>query len=249
MANPSPQARNRCGKGQTPCYVRAALGGTGRHSRRARGQAIATGIAALALAALSGACGGSSPDSDEPSGSFHVKVTEASFPPVQKLGQTSLLQLGVRNTGKRTVPGLSITFTIAGKEGVDSSLPFGVSDPQPELAQPERPVWVLAETYPRLRDSSEPGGTSTSNRKTFDFGPLKPGETTEAVWKLSAVRAGKYTLLYSVAAGLGGEAKAVTEGGVTPGGSIEAEITQRLPETEVTDSGEVVEIKRPAKRK
>jgi hypothetical protein len=221
------------------------LRGTGRHSRHARLQAIATGLAALAAAALLGACGGSSSsEAEEPAGTFQVKVTEASFPTRQQLGQTSLLNLSVRNSGKRTVPNLTVTFTIAGKQGVDSPLPFGVSDPQPALAQPERPVWVLSATYPRRQASSEPGGTSTSNAKTFAFGPLKPGKTTSAVWKLSAVRAGRYTLLYSIDAGLGGEAKAKTGNGVTPGGSFATEITSQLPETEVTDSGEVVEIKK-----
>lgn len=218
--------------------------GTGRHSRNARLQAIATGLAALAAAAVLGACGGSSSSADsEPEGSFHLKVTEAGFPTQQKLGQTALLQLGVRNTGKRTVPALSVTFTIAGKEGVDSSLPFAVRDPQPELASPERPVWVLAATYPRLHGSSSPGGTSTSNKRTFNFGPLKPGATTKAVWKLSAVRPGKYTVLYRIDAGLSGRAKAKTTGGVAPGGSFTVRISEALPETEVTNNGEVVAIK------
>ena len=216
--------------------------GTGRHSRRARLQAIAIGLAALAAAALLGACGSGSSSDDEPTGTFHVKVTEASFPPKQELGQTSLLRLGVRNTGRRTVPALTVTFTIAGKQGVESSLPFGVSDQGAELAQPERPVWVLAQTYPRLHGSSEPGGATTSNRKTFDFGAVKPGKSVQAVWKLSAVRAGRYTLLYTVDAGLSGKAKAKTTGGVAPGGSFTTEITEELPETEVTDSGEIVEV-------
>jgi hypothetical protein len=204
-------------------------------------------LVALAAAALLGACGGSDDSSaarDEPTGKFAVKVTEASFPAVQRLGQTSLLRLGVRNTGKRTVPGLSVTFTIAGKQGVNSSLPFAVRDPQPELAQPERPVWVLAETYPRLHGSADPGGSSTSNRKTFDFGELEPGETTKAVWKLSAVRQGKFTLLYSIDAGPSAAATAETDNGVVPGGSFRAVVTERLPETEVRDNGEIVEIKK-----
>ncbi|HEX5990677.1 MAG TPA: hypothetical protein VFY75_10760 [Solirubrobacterales bacterium] len=197
------------------------------------------------MAALLGACGGgSSSDADEPEGKFHVKVTEAKFPSTQQLGQTSLLRLGIRNTGKRTVPVLNVSFTIAGEAGEDSPLPFGVNDPQPELAQPERPVWVLSATYPRLHGSSDPGGASTTSRKTFAFGPLKPGETTKAVWKLSAVRPGQYDLLYSIDAGLGGKAKAVTSGGVAPGGSFATVIADALPETEVTDSGEVVEIKK-----
>ena len=198
------------------------------------------------MAALLGACGGgdSSGEASEPEGKFQVKVTEAEFPSAQELGQTSLLQLGIRNTGKRTVPDLNVSFTIAGEAGESSPLPFGVNDSQKELAQPERPVWVLAATYPRLFGSSDPGGATTSSRKTFAFGPLKPGETTKAVWKLSAVRAGQFDLLYSINAGLGGKAKAVTNGGVDPGGSFATEITTELPETEVTDSGEVVEIEK-----
>jgi hypothetical protein len=202
-------------------------------------------LAALAVAALLGACGGDdSSASEEPSGTFHVKVTEAKFPALQRLGQTSLLQLAIRNTGERTIPGVAVSFTIAGERGESSSLPFGVNDPQPELAQPDRPIWVLSATYPRLQGSAKPGGTSTSSRKTFAFGELKPGKTVKAVWKLSAVRAGKFDLLYRIDAGLRGEAKVKTEGGVAPGGSFSTEITDRLPETEVTDSGEIVEIEK-----
>lgn len=199
----------------------------------------------MAVAALLAACGEASSDSNEHAGTYRVDVTEAGFPTEQKLGQTSLLQLGIRNSGKKTLPALTVTITIAGKEGTDSSLPFGIRDPQVGLAQSDRPVWVLAQSYPRLVGSSEPGGATTSNRKTFSFGELKPGETTAAVWKLSAVKAGKYTLLYRVGAGLGGEVKAVTgENDVAPGGSFVADISSELPETEVTDDGEVVEIKK-----
>lgn len=217
--------------------------GTGRHFRRARLRATATGFAAVAVAALLAACGGeSSSDANQPAGTYRLQVTEASFPTRQRLGQTSLMRLGIRNSGDKTVPALTVTITVAGKEGRDSSLPFGVHDPQAGLAQADRPVWVLSETYPRLVGSSEPGGATTSNRKTFDFGPLKPGASTDAVWKLSAVKAGKFTLLYRIDAGLSGTARAVTGGGAAPGGSFVTEVTAALPNTEVTDSGEVVEI-------
>lgn len=191
------------------------------------------------------ACGGGdSSETNEPSGTYRVEVENASFPALQRLGQTSLLRLGIRNTGRKTVPALTVSFTIAGPEGVNSSLPFGVRDPQTGLAQPERPVWVLAATYPRFAGSDKPGGTETASRKTFDLGPLKPGESTEAIWKLSAVRAGKFTLLYRVDASVTGGARAVTNGDVAPGGSFVTELTAELPETEVTDSGEIREIER-----
>jgi len=61
------------------------------------------------------------------------------------------------------------------------------------------------------------------------------------VWKLSAVKAGRYTLLYKIDAGLSGKAKAETGGGVAPGGSFTVEISSAERNTEVTDSGEVVE--------
>jgi hypothetical protein len=212
-------------------------------------------VAALALvaltAALSACGGGSSADSNERPGSYSVKVVQAEFPPKQHLGGTSLMRIGIRNTGRKTVPAVAVTVSIAGKAGQTSSLPFGVHDPQPELAQPDRPVWVLAEGSPQIVGTDNPtvagnvknpGGTETSNGKTFDLGPLKPGKTVEADWKLSAVRAGEYTVLWSVEAGLGGEAKAKTSGGVQPGGSFTTHIDQQPPESEVTDSGEVVEI-------
>lgn len=200
----------------------------------------------MAAAALLAACGGeSSSDANEPSGTYRVQVTESTFPTKQRLGQTSLLKLGVRNSGKKAVPALTVTITIAGKAGRSSSLPFGVRDPQVGLAGADRPVWVLSETYPRLVGSSEPGGATTSNRKTFSFGPLKPGKSVAAVWKLSAVKAGHFTLLYRIGAGLDSGVEAETDGGVTPGGSFATEITQELPETEVTDGGEVVEIPPP----
>jgi len=196
----------------------------------------------VAVAALLAACGGeSSSDANQPAGTYDVRVTEASFPTEQRLGQTSLMRLGIRNTGKKTLGALTVTVSIAGKEGQASSLPFGIRDPQPGLAQPDRPVWVLAQTYPRLAGSSEPGGATTSNRKTFSFGPLKRGATTKAVWKLSAVKAGRFAVLYSVDAGLSGTAKARTSGGVAPGGSFVTNISSVPPDTEVTDSGEVIE--------
>src|SRR5262249_30374522 len=145
-----------------------------------------------------------------------------------------------------TVPNLTVTVNIEGKGGEGARIPFAIHDPQPGLAGPDRPVWVLSATYPRRAGSSEPGGAETSNAKTYAFGELKPGKSVEAIWKLSAVRAGKYTLGYEVEAGLSGEAKAKTSSGVSPGGSFVTTISTELPETEVNAAGEIVEIRRGA---
>jgi hypothetical protein len=204
---------------------------------------LAAGLAALALAASLAACGGSSSGSDEPEGKYEMKVVKATFPTEQDLGQTTLMRIAVRNTGERTVPTAGITISIAGEEGQTSSLPFGIHDPQPDLAQADRPVWVVAEGYPKPAGATtKRGGATSPSRKTFNFGALKPGKTVEGIWKLSAVKAGRFTVLYRVDAGLGGKAKAETDTGVTPGGAFRVRITDVTPNVEVTDSGEVVEI-------
>jgi hypothetical protein len=203
-------------------------------------------VAAIAILPLClAACGddsSSSSDANEAEGPYRVKITGAEFPTKQRLGETSLLQIGVRNSGREKMPALAITVSVGGEQGQASSLPFGIRSPEPGLAQPDRPVWVLSERYPKLTGSDQSAGAENASRKTFLFGPLKAGEKTEAVWKLTASRTGSYRLLYSVGDGLSGEAKTETAAGVEPGGSFVVRINEEPPETIVTDSGEVVEV-------
>jgi len=227
----------------TPWYVPAALGGPRPHAPRSRPlAAVAAALAILAALCLAACGGGSSSDANEAAGAYRVEVTEAAFPTRQELGQTSLLRLGLRNEGAKTVPALTVSFSIAGKEGRTSNLPFGIHDPEPELAQPDRPVWVLAEHYPKFAGSSEPGGAETSNPKTYDLGPLKPGARADVVWKLSAVKSGPYVLTYVVSAGLTPETRAETSGGATPGGSFAVRISAAAPNKVVNGRGEVTAI-------
>jgi len=205
------------------------------------------GSAVLAMAVLLAACGESSSDSNQKAGTYEVEVTSASFPSKQVVGQTSLLKIEATNSGEKTVPDLAVTVNIKGKYGEAARIPFAVHDPQPGLANGDRPVWVLAATYPRLEGSSAPGGAETSAPKTFSFGEVKPGKSVEAVWKLSAVRPGNYTVDYEVNAGLSAETKATTKGGTAPGGTFVTDISTALPETEVNGAGEIVEVGSGAK--
>lgn len=216
------------------------MGGNRRDRRRSRIGIAATGAVAAALALSIAACGESSSNSGEASGKFPVKVVTAQFPTEQRLGETTLLRLAVRNVGHKTVPALTVNISIGGKEGDNSRLPFGYRDPQPGLAQPDRPVWVLSARYPKANGSSESAGAETPSPKTFDFGPLKAGETLEAVWKVNAVRTGNYRVNYGIGAGLGGDSKAETAAGTEAGGSFGVKISEEPPNTVVTDSGEVV---------
>jgi len=231
----------RCGFGRAArCYVRAALGGSTGQASRCRLRALAIVVAAASLALGLAACGGGeSSDANETPGTYRVEVTRAEFPTRQELGQTSLLRLGLRNGGAKTIPALTVSLSLAGEEGRTSNLPFGIHDPEPGLAQPDRPVWVLAEHYPKFAGSAEPGGAGTSNAKTFDFGALKPGATVNVVWKLSAVKSGRWVLHYTVGAGLAETTKAETGRGAKPGGTFAVRVVSRTPDKVVNDAGAV----------
>jgi len=221
---------------------RPPVGGHRIHASPSRPRAATALVLAALLALAATACGGEeSSDANEAAGKYPVEVTGVEFPPRQFLGQTSLLRMGLRNTGRKTIPALAVTISVAGREGEASNLPFGIRDPQPGLAQPDRPVWVLALRYPKFAGSGEPGGAESSNPKTFVLGELKPGKSANVVWKLSAVKTGSWALRFGVDAGLGGQARAVTAGGGQPGGSVAARIVSRTPDKEVADNGEVVE--------
>lgn len=193
----------------------------------------------LAVAVLA-ACGGSAEprDADEPSGEFPVEVTSSKFPNRQRLAETTELVLGVENTGQETIPELAVTIFV--DDGADGS--FSIRLDNPELANPNRPVWILENKYPRLAGEPAPEGSSpgtVAQTNTFGFGELPPGERLEMVWRVTPVRPGTYTLNYELAAGLHGNAEAVTSDGSQPQGKFVVTITDKPPKARVNNQGKV----------
>ena len=134
-------------------------------------------------------------------------MTKAKFPTEQRLALTSDLVLGVENTGDEPLPELA--FTIETDDG-DADGSFQVQIDDPSASNPNRPVWILENKYPRATDDPIPKGISGGLRaqtNTFGFGPLDPGEEKTIVWRLTAVEAGTYTLHYRVEAGLDGRSE------------------------------------------
>ena len=178
---------------------------------------------------------------NQAAGTYRVQVVKAAkFPTSQLLAQTSLLRIGVRNTGDRTIPDLAVTISVGGLAGRTSALPFTIHDPQPGLAQPDRPVWVLAQSYPRFAGSSRRAGAQTSNPKTFAFGPLKPGATTEAVWKLVAAKAGDYPLLYESTPGSAAPPRPRPRREPNPVARSRCTSSRKPPNTIVNGKGQVI---------
>jgi hypothetical protein len=191
------------------------------------------------------ACGGDSESQaeSEPSGKFPAEVVTSKFPNRQRLAETTDLELVVENTGQEVIPNLAVTiWTASGEDddGADGS--FSIRVDNPTLANPNRPVWILDNKYPRIEGDPAPKGSSpgtVAQTNTFGFGELDPGQRRGMIWKLTPVEAGTYTVRYEVAAGLYGNAKAVAADGTRPEGEFVVTITDKPPKARVTNSGQV----------
>ncbi len=158
-----------------------------------------------ACATLFAGCGsGAKQDAGEPAGTFAMKVVHASFPTAQSIARQTKFELRVSNTGTRTVPDVAVT--------IDS---FDYASNYPNLAADKRPVWAIergpgaiAAPPVESEEISPPGGGQTAYVNTWALGALAPEETRTFIWRVVPVKAGSYTVHYTVAAGLAGKAKA-----------------------------------------
>jgi hypothetical protein len=221
-------------------YVAPALG---RNAKSALGSGLRSWafIALLATSLTLGlsACGSEErQDESEPSGEYPVEVVSSKFPLSQRLAETTDLKLGIENTGDETIPNLAVTiFTDDGAVGS-----FSIREDNPALANPNRPVWILENKFPRIEGDPAPEGSSpgtVAQTNTFGFGELPAGERLDLTWKLTPVKAGTYTVNYELAAGLYGNAKAIDSSGAQPKGKFLVTITDKPPEASVNDAGQV----------
>jgi hypothetical protein len=218
-----------------------------RFQRALHHRALSAAVVCLLAGAGVSACGDKErQDENEIAGEFPVEVTSAKFPARQRLADTSDLILEVNNTGDETIPDLAITI-YTGDTKADGS--FNVRSEQQDLADPNRPVWILENDYPKILepdldakelDAAPTAGAETAATDTYAFGPLAPGESVTAVWRVTPVVGGTYTVHYEVAGGLDGKAKAVTADGSPVAGEFVTTISTKPPQTRVTDSGKVV---------
>lgn len=201
-----------------------------------------------AVAVVIAGCGGSDPaqDENEPEGEFPVEVTVAEFAPKQRLAETTDLELAFRNSGDEEIPDLALTI-YTGDVKADGA--FNVRSAQENLADPNRPVWILENEYPKVLEPGEDideiaeaptAGAETSSTNTYAFGPLEPNEEVHTVFRVTPVVAGTFVVHYEVAAGLDGNARAVTDSGEPVEGEFVATVTDRPEATKVDEKGNVV---------
>jgi hypothetical protein len=126
---------------------------------------------------------------------------------------------------------------------------FSVRSDQPGLADPNRPVWILENGYPKLLtdeidvkqlDAAPSAGATAAQTDTFGFGPLDAGDSKDIVWRVTPVIAGTYTVHYELAAGLNGKARAVGDDGSPVEGEFVVTISDKPPRASVDANGDVV---------
>ena len=185
-------------------------------------------------------------DANEPKGEYQVAVKMSKFPTAQRLAQTSDLIIGVKNTGDEALPELAFTIeTSDNKDSKDDVADgsFNIRLDDDSLANPNRPVWILENKFPRPVGDPPSKGLGPGLRaqtNTFGFDSLEPGETESIVWRVTPVMPGTYTLNYLVEAGLDGNARAVTADGGEVKGEFVVTISDKPPKATVDGNGNVI---------
>jgi hypothetical protein len=182
--------------------------------------AFALLMAAAAASLASGCGGGTRQDAHEVSRGYAIELTGARFPVRQWIARPTSFALQVRNAGPSTVPNVAVTL--------DS---FYYTEHYPGLAADKRPIWVIeqgpgpaARPPVQTQEISKPGGGQTAYVNTWALGPLAPNGTQTFIWRVVPVKAGVYTVHYTIAAGIAGRAKAE----LPSGGPVQGQLTASI---------------------
>lgn len=157
-------------------------------------------------------CGGPTRDADAPTGTWKVEVTKFKFRELQQLGRHYRLKLNIKNIDDTTIPNLNVKI-----DGLNYKAD------QKEALNQTRPIWVIDEQSPNA-------ATDTTN--LYRYGPIKPGETGELYLDTTPIKSGRFTISYTIAADLYGNAKATLEDGTPATGQKEIAVDPTIDITQ-----------------
>ena len=186
---------------------------------------------------IASGCGSASPQTaHEPKATYTMQVLRAQFPVKQSIARRTMLELTVRNASSGTVPNVAVTL---------DSLQY--AENYPELAANKRPIWVvergpgaIAKPPVQTEEVASPGDGETAYVNTWALGPLASGAVRTFRWILTPVKSGVHIVHYTVAADLGGNAKATLVSGAPVTGRFVAYITPAPPARHVNpNTGQV----------
>jgi hypothetical protein len=189
-----------------------------------KGGVLLAALAATCSIALA-ACGAARQDAGEPKRTYAMRVVKASFPAKQSIARLTNFELQIENASRRTAPNVAVSLQS-----------FYYTEKFPNLAADKRPIWVVESgpgptprSFVESQTVSPPGGGQTNYVSTWALGPLAPGHIQRFVWRVAPVKAGTYTVHYTVAAGLAGRARAQLKGGGAVKGKLTASIAPVPP--------------------
>lgn len=186
---------------------------------------------AVALALGAAGCGGGArQDAGEPSGTFKVNVSQATFPLRQRLADDAVMKITVKNADSKTIPNVAVTVT--NDDGDKGGAGFSTRSSDTTLADPTRQLWIV---------DKGPRGGDTAYVSTWALGALGAGQSRTFVWHVTPVVSGTHTLRWQVAAGLNGKAIARMTNGQAPAGTFKVSVSQKAPAVKVDPkTGDVV---------
>jgi hypothetical protein len=216
-------------------------------------------IAGAAVTLAIAGCGGSSPESTSPTtgdasmagsgGDSYPVAVRTSFPRRQSLSQRTQMVITVRNTGHRTIPNVAVsvcntTCSAQAKRGQGTTVQafsYAIGK-APNLANASRPIWIVLRAPGKCGYSCRnlgPGAAVTAYSNTWALGRLAPGHTARFVWTVTAVKSGRFTVAWEVAAALNAPNRASLESGRPARGTLVANVLTKPPRYVVGPGGKV----------
>jgi hypothetical protein len=188
----------------------------------------------MAVALALAGCGGADKPAER-SMTYSVSLPVRSFPSRQLLAEHVQLRLDVKNEGSRTIPNVAATIATGSGPHSASVTAFGSELEGKGLASHSRPVWIVD-------DGPVSGDTSYAN--TWTLGAIAPHRTRSFTWSVVPVRAGRYTLRYSLTGSTTGRSPLRLANGGAARGSFHVDVNGRAPTVHVTPDGRIVEVSR-----
>lgn len=182
----------------------------------------------LACAVGLAACGEARQDEAEKGGGYKVEITRASFPAKQSIADATTMRIDVRNADTKAAPDVAVTIATRPGASGGAAQAFSGDIQDPNVADASRPIWIV---------DRGPAGGDTASTNTWALGTLKAGQTRSFEWHVTAVKAGHYTIDYSLSPGLTGKTRPA---GGRGRGSFKVTIDGRPPAARVDGNGNVV---------
>lgn len=161
---------------------------------------------------------------------YSVSVPVRSFPARQLLAEHVQLRLDVKNESSRAIPNVAATISTGSGPNGAAVEAFGSRLEGKGLASHSRPVWVV--------DRGPVSGDS-AYANTWTLGAIAPHQTRSFTWSVVPVRAGSYTLRYSLTGSTTGHSPLRLVDGGAARGAFTVRVNGKPPQVRVTPDGRI----------